>query len=153
MSATVRFWKCREGFYLCLFVANFLLPRVVLRSMLRLSRMRIAVHLFCATALALAGFSKNIHAFFGKNWLILLLFIFLTTFGPFAVWMAFSLIMMFFYLATLVIFSALISVQSRQSVWKNLIFMPFQQISVVIISIMAAYRQFTGRLSWKGRKI
>jgi chlorobactene glucosyltransferase len=99
------------------------------------------------------GFSKNIHAFFGKNWLILLLFIILTTLGPFSVWLAFSFKTMLVYLAALSIFSVLISGQSRQSVWKNLILMPFQQCSVVIISIIAAYRQFTGRFSWKGRKI
>ena len=99
------------------------------------------------------GFSKNIHAFFGKNWLILLLYNLITTLGIFAVLMTFSKVITFIYLATLIGFCIVVSIQSRQSVWKNIIFMPFQQFSVVLISVIAAYRNFAGGLSWKGRKI
>ena len=99
------------------------------------------------------GFSKNIHAFFGKNWLILFLYNLLSTFGLISVWIAFSTRAMLFYLSALVIFSIVISVQSRQPVLKNIVLMPVQQFSVFLVSIIAVYRQVTGNFSWKGRKI
>jgi chlorobactene glucosyltransferase len=101
----------------------------------------------------LTGFSKNIHAFFGKNWLILFLYNLLSTLGLFSVWISFSFKAMLIYLAALFIFSFLVSVQSRQSIWKNILLMPFQHFSVVLISLLAAYRQMTGGLYWKGRRI
>jgi len=101
----------------------------------------------------LVGFSKNIHAFFGKNWLILALFNLLTVLGPFAVWMAFSLKAMLIYMVALTAFSILVSIQSRQPVWRNLLLMPFQQVSVVLISILAAYKSLARGFTWKGRSI
>jgi glycosyltransferase involved in cell wall biosynthesis len=101
----------------------------------------------------LEGFSKNIHAFFGKNWLILLLYVFLTTIGPLAVWLSISPAVFFSYLAGTVIFRTLVSAQSRQSVWINLVLMPLQQLTLIVISGMAAYRHFSGNLYWKGRRI
>lgn len=99
------------------------------------------------------GFSKNIHAFFGKKWILLFLYNLMTTLGLLSVWIAFSYKAMLIYLAALVIFSILISVQSRQPVFKNIILMPVQQFSVILVSILAAYRQITGGFFWKGRKI
>jgi glycosyltransferase involved in cell wall biosynthesis len=99
------------------------------------------------------GFSKNIHAFFGKNWLILFLYNLLTSIGLFAVWAAFSFQAMLIYTGGLVIFSVLISVQSKQSVKLNMILMPAQQFTVVYISLLAVYYRLAGNLSWKGRKI
>ncbi len=99
------------------------------------------------------GFSKNIHAFFGKNWLILLIYNVLTMFGPFAVWMTFSWRELLLYIFALIVFSALVSVLSNQSVWRNVIFMPVQQFSVLLISMLAAYRHLTGSFTWKERKI
>lgn len=101
----------------------------------------------------LAGFSKNIHTFFGKNWLILLLYVFLTTIGPIAVWISMPRAVFISYLAGAVIFRILISAQSRQSWWINFVLMPLQQLTLILISGMAAYRQMTGNLYWKGRKI
>jgi len=102
---------------------------------------------------SISGFSKNIHAFFGKNWLILLFYIFLTTIGPFAVWAAFSLKSSIIYIAAMIMFRILVSVQSRQAWWINIMLMPLQQVSLIIISAMAAYRQATDRIFWKGRRV
>lgn len=118
-----------------------------------LSRGQISCRMYTGYMRGIEGFSKNIHAFFGKNWLILLLYNLITTLGLFAVWMAFPIMVTMIYLAAMVGFSIIVSVLSRQSVWKNIIFMPFQQFSVVLISVIAAYRNFAGELSWKGRKI
>ena len=101
----------------------------------------------------LAGFSKNIHAFFGNSWLILILYNLLTGLGPFAVLFALSFKSMMVYLFLLILLNIMISVQSRQTVHKNLILMPFQQFSVLLISLKGVHRQLTGRQFWKGRKV
>jgi glycosyltransferase involved in cell wall biosynthesis len=102
---------------------------------------------------AMNGFAKNIHAFFGSNWFVLWLYVLLTTLGPVAVWFAFSLCVFVAYLAALVFFSFLVSFQSRQSVIRNLLWMPIQHFALIIITFSASYRHATGRLSWKGRKV
>ncbi len=118
-----------------------------------LSSGQISCRMYTGYREGLVGFSKNIHAFFGKNWLILALYNILTTFGPFAAWLAFSMNAMLIYLAALVTFSVMVSVQSRQQAWKNILFMPLQQFSVVMISLFSAYKSLTRGYTWKGRKV
>ena len=101
----------------------------------------------------LSGFSKNIYAFFGNSWLLLLLYCLFTALGPFAVWIAISTRAVLIYVSALVAFSLLVSLQSRQPILKNIVLMPLQQFSVLMISILAAYKQITGKFSWKGRQI
>ncbi len=102
---------------------------------------------------AINGFSKNIHAFFGSNWLILFLFIIITTLGPFAVWFTFPVQIFIIFMLTLYLTMFVISIQSRQSSIINLLLFPFQQITTVITSILAAYRNISGKMFWKGRNI
>jgi glycosyltransferase involved in cell wall biosynthesis len=130
-----------------------LLKSLNYRGQTLLSSGQISCRMYSGYADALAGFAKNVHAFFGNKWLILFIYITLTTLGPFAVWISISFPALILYLAAAVIFRFLVSVQSRQSWWLNAILMPLQQISLIIISVMAAYRQATGSLTWKGRKI
>ncbi|MBP7678895.1 MAG: glycosyltransferase family 2 protein [Bacteroidales bacterium] len=99
------------------------------------------------------GFAKNIHAFFGRNWLILFVYVILTTTGPFATWNTFGFTGLIFYLAGLILFSILVSLQSKQPVWRNLLLMPFQQVTIVMIAFLAAFRHSTGTLKWKGRRV
>jgi chlorobactene glucosyltransferase len=102
---------------------------------------------------ALSGFSKNVHAFFGKNWLILALYVFLTITGPFAVLYAFPLPVFFICMGGMLLFSALVARMSRQNVFLSLVLLPLQMVSLLAIALMAAYRQMTGQLYWKGRRI
>jgi glycosyltransferase involved in cell wall biosynthesis len=118
-----------------------------------LSGGQITCRMYCGFGESIAGFSKNIHAFFGKNWLILLLYLVLTTFGPLAVWISFSIKALMSYTAGIIVFRALVSIQSRQTWWLNTVMLPMQQISLVILSFLAFYRQMKGNLQWKGRKI
>lgn len=99
------------------------------------------------------GFSKNIHAFFGKNWLIVFIYVMLTTLGPLAVLLSFSLKFFLLCLVVAILFRFLVSVQSRQTWWLNALLMPLQQLTLVLIASLAAYRSFTGNLTWKGRKV
>jgi len=102
---------------------------------------------------SIAGFSKNILAFFGNNWLILFAYLILTTLGPFAVWMSISFSALVVYLSVIILSRVIISYLSRQPVLLNLMFMPFQQLSLILISILALFRQMTRTHKWKGRRI
>jgi chlorobactene glucosyltransferase len=102
---------------------------------------------------AMNGFAKNIHAFFGRNWAVLFIYVILTTLGPAAAWLTFGPWLFFAYLFAEILFSALVAFQSRQQVLKNILLLPFQHLTVLLISILAAYRHFSGRISWKGRSI
>ncbi len=102
---------------------------------------------------ALNGFSKNVNAFFGGSWLILFLYVALTTMGPVAVLISMPAPVAIGFFTGLVFFIIMTSVQSRQSWWLNTVLVPFQQVALVIISILAVYRQTAGMLYWKGRRI
>ena len=102
---------------------------------------------------ALKGFAKNVNAFFGNNWLILNIYMFLTTLGPFAVWIAFSLKALLLYLSLLIVTRIMISLLSRQNPILNVLLMPVQQITLIILTATAAWREMTGRMEWKGRRV
>jgi chlorobactene glucosyltransferase len=102
---------------------------------------------------AMNGFAKNIHAFFGRNWMILFLYIFLTTLGPLAALLTFSLPGLILFASSLIFSVAVISFLSRQAVVVNLLLLPFQHISLVLLGLLAAYRHATGNITWKGRKV
>jgi chlorobactene glucosyltransferase len=118
-----------------------------------LSNGQVSCRMYAGFREAVNGFAKNIHAFFGRNWLILFLYIILTTLGPFAVWVTFSLNGLIIYLLSAIITRISISYLSRQSIWINTVLMPFQQATVVLITIVAVIRHYSGKLTWKGRRI
>jgi glycosyltransferase involved in cell wall biosynthesis len=118
-----------------------------------LSDRQLSCRMYSGFGEAVNGFAKNIHSFFGRNWLVLFVYVSLTTLGPFAVWKIFSFAGLVIYLSTAILIRIIISCLSRQSWWLNTILMPFQQVAVVIISLVAAFRHFSGNLSWKGRRI
>jgi glycosyltransferase involved in cell wall biosynthesis len=123
------------------------------RTMTLLSGGQVHCRMYGGYSSALKGFAKNINAFFGNNWLILMLYVILTTLGPFAVYALFSLAGLLLYFAVLLAVSIMISLLSRQFWVLNVVLMPLQQASLVILSAMAAWRQLTGKMEWKGRKI
>lgn len=118
-----------------------------------LSAGQVSCRMYSGFADGLNGFSKNVNAFFGSNWIILFLYVALTTLGPLAVLISLSLPAFIYYVAGLILFVMMISAQSRQSWWLNVILLPIQQVSLIIVSVLAAYRHLTGRLYWKGRKV
>lgn len=102
---------------------------------------------------AVNGFARNIHAFFGRNWLVLSLYLALTTLGPMAAWLALPFPLFFAYMGGIILFRTAVSVQSRQSWWRNILLIPLQQMALLTISFLAAYRQAKGGLLWKGRPV
>ncbi|MBW6460325.1 MAG: hypothetical protein K0B08_07095, partial [Bacteroidales bacterium] len=118
-----------------------------------LSDGQISCRMYRSYAEGLSGFARNINAFFGKNWLILAVYLLLTTLGPVAVWIAYSFKVFLIYIGLLLLIKILISVLSRQSWWKNVLLMPLQQASLLLIAVIAVYRQFTRGHVWKGRRV
>ena len=123
------------------------------RTMTLLSGGQVHCRMYGGYSGALKGFAKNINAFFGNNWLILMLCVILTTLGPFAVYALFSLAGLLIYITGLVAVNIMISLLSRQFWVLNIVLLPLQQASLVILFAMAAWRQLAGKMEWKGRKI
>lgn len=102
---------------------------------------------------AVQGFSKNIRAFFIDSWFLLFGFVFITTAGPLFIFLSFGTLAMAGYLSGIVLIRVTVSMMSRQSWWLNVLLMPLQQLTLVLISLNSLYRDITGTLRWKGRRI
>jgi len=102
---------------------------------------------------ALSGFSRYLLEFFGGSIAGLLLFILFTTFGIGFVVIGVSWEAAAVYAALTVLLRSLISIISRQSVLLNILFLPFQQVALLIMSFEAIRKKIIRRNTWKGRKI
>ena len=102
---------------------------------------------------ALNGLSKNVKAFFGNNWLLMLLYGILTSFGPLFVGLAMPLPVLWAYLSGLVLLRGGISFLSRQPMIVNTFLMPLQAFSFWVIMLRGSLKYMTGTLTWKGRPV
>jgi chlorobactene glucosyltransferase len=102
---------------------------------------------------ALNGFSKNVKAFFGNNWLLMASFGILTAFGPLFVGLAMPVYMLWAYMAGVFLLRGIISVISRQNWLLNSIFLPLQVFSFWVIMIRGSINYLFGTMTWKGRRI
>jgi chlorobactene glucosyltransferase len=102
---------------------------------------------------ALEGFAKNLRAFFINSWILLFGFVLITTLGPWFVLKAFDLWILGLYLGGIVFIRLAVSLLSGQSSVINVLTIPFQHLSFLAMVTMATYRQMSGTLKWKGRKI
>ncbi len=118
-----------------------------------LARDQIKCRMYSDLKSSLIGFTRNVNAFFGNSWMILLLYAIITTFGPLAVLLTLHPILSFFFFAGLILARILVSIQSRQDWLMNIVLMPFQQLAFFSIVILAIISQTTGVLIWKRRNI
>ncbi|MCF8372810.1 MAG: glycosyltransferase family 2 protein [Bacteroidales bacterium] len=102
---------------------------------------------------AIEGFSKNINHFYGNSFVILFLSNIFVLAGSIFVWKTFGMAWFFGYIIGILAIRVFTSVASRQSLLKNLIYHPFQIISLIIISIHSFRKQKTKQLTWKDRKV
>ncbi len=102
---------------------------------------------------ALNGFSKNILAGFNNNYLSMWVFFFLTYYGYilFAFWPKGHLIAGA--IAAIALLRMLISLASRQSVFKNLLFHIVQMSLMVYIGMLSCIKKQRRKNTWKGRVI
>jgi chlorobactene glucosyltransferase len=102
---------------------------------------------------AINGFSRNVNAYFGFNWLLMLIFGILTTFGPLFVLLALPFWTFIAYLAASVLLRALVSSLSHQDIMTSILLMPFQLFTFWIIMIRGGYKYLRGTMTWKGRPV
>ena len=102
---------------------------------------------------AVSGFTKNIFQFFGNSVALTILVGLITTLTPFMVYLYFGLSYLLMYIMASVLLRVFVSLASKQSVFKNLIFQIPQHI-VFLYIIYKGIRTITKReLIWKGRNI
>lgn len=100
------------------------------------------------------GFAKNILMFFGNSIAATLLFFIITSFGWISVLLFSSSSLVFMlYLAIIVLTRVVVSVISRQSVLKNVLWIVPQQFAFGLIVAKAINRTFKNQHQWKGRSI
>lgn len=102
---------------------------------------------------AIRGFSKNVIDYFGGNILAMILYTVFSVFG--FIFVFFGLPPWYFisYLLVNIPLSVLVSWLSRQPVFLNLLLLPLQKITFIMIGTRAIMNRITGMSDWKGRKI
>ncbi len=102
---------------------------------------------------AISGFSKNVNAYFGNNYLLTSVFLLLTTLGfvPFLVAAEYKLLSI--YLLTVALIRVFTSLASRQNVVINLLLAPLQQISFAGMVFSSVTKTLKKSHTWKGRKV
>lgn len=102
---------------------------------------------------ALNGFSKNALALFNYSITALLIFIIVFIGGPMIILMTLNLNLIFFMSGIILLPRVMISLESGQSVWKNIVLHPVQVVNLAVIAFISIQKHLTGKNSWKGRKI
>lgn len=102
---------------------------------------------------AIEGFSKNINHFYGNSFVILFLSNIFVLAGSIFVWKIFGMAWFIGYFIGIFAIRIFTSLASRQPLLKNLMYHPFQIISLIIISIQSFRKQKTKQLTWKDRKV
>lgn len=102
---------------------------------------------------AIEGFSKNVNAYFGNNYLLTLLFTLLTTFGFLPVLLYADLFLLLIYLATILSIRLFTSLAGKQNALINLLLLPLQQAALVIMVASSVKKSIRKDHQWKGRKI
>lgn len=114
---------------------------------------RVSCRMYASFGEALAGFSRNVLDFFGGSAVPAIIFWLITSLGFIAVIAAFSLPMIIVWLAAYILTRVFVSLHSRQHVFKNIILLIPQQLSMGLFIFNAIFRSKAGRHKWKGRKI
>jgi hypothetical protein len=102
---------------------------------------------------AVRGFSKNVIAFFGNSFILALLFWLITTFGFLPVLLGMTPQLFVAYLIAYLLTRIIISIESRQSIFYNLLFIIPLQISLGLFIYMAFINKNFKRYQWKGRDL
>jgi len=113
---------------------------------------RVACRMYSGYREAIHGFSKNVLHFFSGSLLWMLIFVFFTNFGLLFIGL-WSLPGFYLALGAAVLSRVLISLLSHQQAFMNLILIPIQHISFLILIVMALSQKLKGSLEWKGREI
>jgi len=102
---------------------------------------------------AIEGFTKNIFLFFGNSMVVTILYALLITIAPFIVVLYLPSYGGIALAACIIMMRVNISIASRQSVYKNLLYIVPQHIVFLLIIGKGIYNRITGTLEWKGRNV
>ncbi|HNS18064.1 MAG TPA: glycosyltransferase [Bacteroidales bacterium] len=102
---------------------------------------------------AVQGFSRNVLEYFGGHILTMLLFALLTVCGFIFVFFGLPPEWFIAYLGLNLFLSVIVSLVSRQPVFKNLVLLPVQKVVFLWIGFLAVKNRWSGVWYWKDRKI
>lgn len=102
---------------------------------------------------AVAGFSRNMHEYFGGQRLLMLAFWFLVCLGPFVVFAALGADFLVLFVALVFANRLLVAAACRQSVLWSVLIHPLQIISFTAIVFYNLFRRIRKETVWKGRRI
>jgi chlorobactene glucosyltransferase len=102
---------------------------------------------------AINGFGKNFLAAFNYNIFSFLIFLLLLIAGPMLVMMTLNFQLILMMAGLIMLTRIMISLESGQNAFINVILHPLQMFSLVLIAFSAIQKYLTKTTEWKGRKI
>jgi len=102
---------------------------------------------------AIAGFSRNIHEYFGGLRSVMSIFWLTVCLGPVIVWTALGWLYLGLFIGLVVMNRIMVAVASRQNIVRSILMHPLQMISFTAIIFYNIYRSIKKETEWKGRKI
>ncbi|MVN23226.1 glycosyltransferase [Mucilaginibacter arboris] len=102
---------------------------------------------------AVHGFSKNFLAPFNYSIITFLLYLFFLIGGPIIVGLTLNLQLFLMMVSLIVLTRIMISLESGQNPFYNMLLHPLQMVSLVIIAHLSIKKHLTKTVTWKGRKV
>ncbi|MCB8964000.1 MAG: glycosyltransferase family 2 protein [Bacteroidales bacterium] len=102
---------------------------------------------------AIAGFSKNVCDFFGRNHKVMIAFAAITTLGPFLVLFIMPFPLIFAYFFSVIMARMMVAQLSKQSTFMSVLLLPMQQFAFVQMVRAWMKSHKSGILVWKSREI
>ena len=102
---------------------------------------------------AVAGFSRNIHEYFGGSRLVMLAFWFIVCFGPFITFFAIGWTFFSLFVLLVLVNRVFEAAANRQNAFLSVLLHPLQMVSFTAIVFYNIFRRIKKETTWKGRKI
>lgn len=118
-----------------------------------LGNSEVKCRMYSGFAEAIYGFSKNVIAYFGDNYLLAIFFMLITGLGWLSFIFASLTVYLGLYLIVLVLTRVFVSAASKQNILRNIITMPVQQISFTMMVIQSIQNRIKMNYKWKERNI
>ena len=102
---------------------------------------------------AIAGFSKNLLAGFNNNIAALICYLLLVMLGPIFIALYLDVELLLFAFTLTILARLMISLQSGQNAFLNIILHPFQMLTLLVVSVLSVQKFLTKTVTWKGRSV
>jgi chlorobactene glucosyltransferase len=102
---------------------------------------------------AVAGFSRNIHEYFGGSRAVMFLFWFIVCFGPFIVFFVIEEWFFSLFVPLVAVNRMAVAWAGRQNVFASAVLHPLQMLGYTAIVFTNLFRRMKKETEWKGRKI